>query len=222
MPKKLIIWDFDGVIADTESLWLYNRMITLNETFGLNWDIKKTNEVLCGMSDMDKRAVLDNMGIITDDAFWVKNKKMDYEAMFSKGFKTTDGIEDILKLNIKQCIATGGLKEKTAIKIKTVGLENYFTPNKVFTVDMVERGKPEPDLFLFAAQQMSEKPEDSIVVEDSLAGLSAAIKAGCLPIAFTGHALNKSPSFTKQIKSLGVKYIFDDMKKLKIFVKSLI
>ena len=38
MSKKLIIWDFDGVISDTEKLWVENRRRMLNEKFGLNWD----------------------------------------------------------------------------------------------------------------------------------------------------------------------------------------
>ena len=77
MKKELIIWDFDGVIADTESLWLYNRMTTINETFHLNWTFEKTVNTLLGMSDKTKREVLDNLGIRTDDEFWLKNKKLD-------------------------------------------------------------------------------------------------------------------------------------------------
>ena len=41
--KKLIIWDFDGVMADTEKLWLENRRQMINEKFGLNWDFDTTN-----------------------------------------------------------------------------------------------------------------------------------------------------------------------------------
>ena len=41
MKKQLLIWDFDGVLADTESLWLYNRMTTINKTFGVDWNFEK-------------------------------------------------------------------------------------------------------------------------------------------------------------------------------------
>ena len=40
MKKKLLIWDFDGVIADTEKIWLQNRMMMLNDQFGLKWDLE--------------------------------------------------------------------------------------------------------------------------------------------------------------------------------------
>ena len=219
MKKELIIWDFDGVIADTESLWLYNRMTTINETFHLNWTFEKTVNTLLGISDKTKREVLDNLGIRTDDEFWLKNKKLDYDMMFQKGFELTQGVEDILKLNIKQCIATGGLKEKTAIKIKIVGLEKYFTEDKVFTADMVEKGKPEPDLFLLACQKMDTDPQNAIVIEDSIAGLKAAIKANITPICFTKYIKPSNQKYFKELKNHGIENIFNDMKDIKNFIK---
>lgn len=221
MNKKLLIWDFDGVIADTEKLWLYNRMCTINETFHVNWNEAMTHEKLLGMSDKTKREVLDSLGLITDDAFWAKNKELDYHVMLSRGFEATPGVLDIFKIKtIKQCIATGGLKDKTAIKIKVTGIENYFPPERVFTADMVLRGKPEPDLFILAAEKMGEKPEDTIVVEDSIAGLTAALKAGSMPVAFTGCVVLNKNEHIQKIKSLGVTHIFDNMFELKNFILS--
>ena len=219
MNKKLLIWDFDGVIADTEKLWLYNRMVTINETFNVNWSEKTTHENLLGMSDKTKREVLDALGLVTDDAFWAKNKEMDYNAMLTKGFQPTEGILDIFQMHtVKQCIATGGLKDKTAIKIKVAGIENYFPSEYVFTADMVSRGKPEPDLFLLAAEKMGVKPQDAIVIEDSIAGLKAALKAGCLPAAFIGCVHLNKDEYIKSIQSLGISHIFDNMSDLKNFI----
>ena len=220
MKIKLLIWDFDGVVADTEKLWLENRRQTINETFSLSWSEKQTHDKLLGLSDKTKREVLDNLGLITDDAFWEKNKKLDYQVMLSKGFEPTQGIIDIFKLGLKQCIATGGLKEKTAVKIRVTNIESYFPPEHIFTADMVLRGKPEPDLFLFAAQMMGENPRDTIVIEDSPAGLTAAIKAGCTPVAFTKYITLNKREYLKTVKELGVQYIFDDMKDIKNFILS--
>lgn len=55
MSKKLIIWDFDGVISDTEKLWVENRRRMLNEKFGLNWDFATANRYLGGRSDKTKK-----------------------------------------------------------------------------------------------------------------------------------------------------------------------
>ncbi|MBR2299427.1 MAG: HAD family hydrolase [Alphaproteobacteria bacterium] len=221
MKKKLIIWDFDGVVADTEKIWLYNRMVTLNEDYGVNWDIQTVYQHLLGISDRSKREVLNQMGIVTSDAFWAKNKKMDWDVMLSKGFEPTDGIVDIFQFkNIKQCIATGTLREKIFAKIKVTGIEKYFSDSNVFTVDQVEKGKPEPDLFLYACAKMGEKPSDAIVVEDSVAGLKAALAAGCTPVAFTKYALPDNKAYFDAIRELGVDGVFDDMADVKKYVQA--
>ena len=55
--------------------------------------------------------------------------------------------------SFEQCIATGGTMDKTLVKIEAVGIGKYFSPEQIFTADMVEHGKPKPDLFLLAAQK---------------------------------------------------------------------
>ena len=221
MQKKLIIWDFDGVIADTEKLWLKNRQILMKEALGIDWDWNTINHYLRGTGDTTKRIVLNNLGITTDDDFWNKSIEMDINTMRNEGFELTEGIEDIFKLPIKQCIATGGVKDKTAEKIKITGIEKYFPAEKVFTIDMVKHGKPEPDLFLLAAEKMGEKPENAVVIEDSVAGLTAAVKAGCLPIAFLAGDLEHDKSYAEKVKDIGLKYIFHNMKDVKKLIKEL-
>ncbi len=220
--KKLIIWDFDGVIADTEKLWLKNRQILMKEALGIDWDWETVNHYLRGTGDKTKRDVLNSLGIETNDDFWDKSIEMDMETMRTKGFELTDGIEDIFKMkNIKQCIATGGVKSKTMHKIEIAGIRKYFPDNHVFTVDMVEHGKPEPDLFLLAAKEMGEKPEDCVVIEDSIAGLTAALKAGCLPIAFLAGDLSGNNNHLIKVKNLGVPYITHNMEEVKKIIETL-
>lgn len=221
MVKKLIIWDFDGVIADTEKLWLKNRQILMKKLLNVDWDWQTVNHYLRGTGDKTKRDVLDNLGIVTNDDFWNKSIEMDIYTMNTQGFELTPDIEQIFKLPIKQCIATGGVKDKTALKIKITGISSYFPENKVFTVDMVKNGKPEPDLFILAANSMGEKPQDAIVIEDSIAGLTAAIKAGCLPVAFLAGDLLNDKQHLQKVKDLGVKYIFHNMTDLKNFLLTL-
>ena len=221
MVKKLIIWDFDGVIADTEKLWLKNRQILMKKLLNVDWDWQTVNQYIRRTGDNTKRDVLDNLGIVTNDDFWNKSIEMDIYTMNTQGFELTPDIEQIFKLPIKQCIATGGVKDKTALKIKITGISSYFPENKVFTVDMVKNGKPEPDLFILAANSMGEKPQDAVVVEDSIAGLTAAIKAGCLPVAFLAGDLLNDKQHLQKVKDLGVKYIFHNMTDLKNFLLTL-
>lgn len=215
---KLIIWDFDGVIADTEKLWLTNRQKLINEVLGLNWDFNEVNKYLGGMSEKTKREVLNAMNIKTDDAFWEKAVCLDHQTM-EQGFEPTPYIEEIFKLNqFTQCIATGGIKEKTAKKIEITGIRKYFDEKHVFTSDMVKHGKPAPDLFLLAAKTMGFEPNECIVIEDSLAGMRAGLAAGMLTVAFIGCEMNNNPKNIQAIKNLGIKNIFTDMKEVKNFL----
>ena len=215
MKKKLLIWDFDGVIADTEKLWLTNRQKLLKDYMNIDWDFPTVEKYLKGMSDITKREVLDSLGIITDNYFWEKSIKMDLESMYTIGFELTKDIEEIFKLNIKQCIATGGMRDKTAKKIDVVKIRNYFPDETVFTADMVKRGKPEPDLFLLAAKSFNYKPEECVVVEDSVAGIKAAIKANITPILYFDGLIDEKSQIIKEMRNLGVKYIFNNMKDIK-------
>lgn len=216
---KLIIWDLDGVLADTEKLWLENRRQMINEKFGLDWDFETTNRHLGGMSDKTKRENLDKLGLFTDDRFWQESLARDMEVM-AKGFEPTPGVEDILKcLNIKQCVATGGIKSKTLLKLQTIGFwQKYIFESNLFTADMVEHGKPEPDLFLLAAATMGEKPENCLVIEDSQAGMKAGLKAGMNVIAYIGCEMNNNPKNISEIKVLGIKHIYTEMREIKKFI----
>lgn len=219
MIKNLIIWDFDGVIADSEKVWLLNRQKSLNEQFNLNWDFKTTNKYLGGMSDKTKKHVLEKMNIITDDDFWQKQMKLDMLSMEQNGLEVTPHIEDIIKTGVKQCIATGGIFSKTVKKLEVIGFwKKYFDESNLFTVDMVKNGKPEPDLFLFAADKMREKPENCIIVEDSIAGIKAAQNAGIDVIAFLGSEMYQNGDYLMEVKKCGVKNIFFDMRDVKKFL----
>ena len=215
--KKLIIWDFDGVIADTEKLWVSSRMELLNRDFNLGWSFETTNKHIGGRSEKDKKRILQNLGIEIKDSFWDEAMKLDLQKL-QQGIALTPGIEDIFLMDsFDQCIATGGTISKTKEKIKQVGIEKYFPAEKVFSADLVEYGKPEPDLFLLAAHTMDYKPEDCIVIEDSLAGLTAAQRAKMLTVAFVKY---NSAEYVAEIKKTGVEHIFDDMAQVKKFILS--
>lgn len=218
MNKTLIIWDFDGVISDTEKLWLENRRQLLNQKFNLNWDFTTVNHHLGGMSEKTKKEVLQRMGLPVDDNFTAEALKMDM-AVMKQGIEPTPGIEEIFKMkSFDQCIATGGTKDKTFVKIEAVGIGKYFLPKQIFTADMVEHGKPEPDLFLLAAQKMGYQPQNCIVIEDSLAGMTAGLKAGMKVIAFLGCEMNHGQTYLDKVKALGIKNIFYHMDEIKQFL----
>ena len=223
MKKKLVIWDFDGVIADSKKIWLKNRQESINKKFNLDWDFQTVNKYLGGMNDKTKKEVLDSLGYVTDDAFWDDQLEIDKKVICRDGLDITPGVENIIKsLKIKQCIATSGAKEKTIIKLELIGFwKKYFNENNVFTADLVQKGKPEPDLFLIAAQKMGEKKEDCIIVEDSIVGMLAAQKAGIDLLAFLGSDMYKNNDYINRVKEIGVKNICFDMKEIEKILLSL-
>ncbi len=105
---------------------------------------------------------------------------------FETELRTTDGVESVLEgLIIAKCVATSSSPPRVTRSLAITGLNRYFG-TQVFTASQVERGKPAPDLFLFAAKQMGARPERTLVIEDSLPGLSAAAAAGMPHLAYTG------------------------------------
>ena len=213
--KKLIIWDFDGVISDTENLWIQSRMDLLNKDLNLEWDFDTTYKNIGGMSDRDKKVKLKNLGINVKDTFWSEIINIDIQKM-NNGLVITPYIEEIFKLDIfDQCIATGGVYSKTKVKLEKTGADKYFPDDKLFTVDLVEKGKPEPDLFLLAAKKMNYEPKDCFVIEDSIVGLTAALRAKMTPIAFIKYT---NPKAIEEIKKMNIPYIFDDMRDVKEFL----
>ena len=212
--KKLIIWDFDGVISDTESLWVTSRMNLLNRDLNLGWTFEKASSIIGGRSDKDKKQILHDMGIEVKDDLWHEAYLNDMKRM-SCGLPLTPFVEDIFKMKqFDQCIATGGIREKTNEKIKQTGISSYFPENKIFTVDMVDRGKPEPDLFLLASKTMGYTPDNCVVIEDSVVGIKAALNAHIKPIAFIKYS---PQTFIDEIKKLNIDYILMICVMLKSF-----
>jgi len=219
MRKKLVIFDFDGVVADSEKIWLKNRQDILNKRYNLEWDFETVNKYIGGMSDESKREVLDSLGIETDDEFWSYTISLDLKHIEEKGLDVFEGVTDIFDSVDKYCVATGGVFEKTLKKIKAIKMwGTYFNKDNLFTVDMVEKGKPEPDLFLFASEKMGEKPENCVVIEDSIVGLQAGLNAGMDVIAFLGSKMYQNDKYLKQVKDLGIKNIFYNMRDVKEFL----
>lgn len=217
---KLIIWDFDGVIADSEKIWLENRKKFFNERFGVNWDFDEINRLFGGQADKTKRDTLLKMGYQTNDKFWEDVLQMDTQYMEKHGLEVMPGVMDILKNNqIKQCIATGGILSKTLMKLKAINFGDIIPKENIFTVDLVEKGKPEPDLFLYAAKAMGEKPENAVVIEDSIAGMTAGLKAKMTVIAFLGAKMYQNQTYIDKVKSLGVAKICFDMQEVKQFLQ---
>ena len=212
--KKLIIWDFDGVIADTEKLWVENRLYFLRRDYNIDWDFNQAYRHIGGISEHDKRRNLKNLGYEIKENFWSDANKKDYESL--KSVALTPYIEDVFNLKeFDHCIATGGIMERTLKKTEQTKVDKFFKKDHIFTVDMVAHGKPEPDLFLFAATTMGYSPKNAIVIEDSPVGIMAAKKAGIKVVAFIKY---NTSEIRKSVENLYPDFLTDDMREVKKFL----
>jgi len=184
MPK-LIIFDCDGVLVDSEPI--ANRVLAeyLSE-HGLptTWQQSITRFVGLSLSSI-RTEVLHSDGVVLPDDFESTLMERDRQA-FEVDLKAIDGIMEVLDaLTIPFCVASSGTHRKIRSSLSLAGLNTYFGEH-VFSSEDVSLGKPAPDLFLHAARNMMIEPTHTVVVEDSLAGVKAGARAGMRVFGFLG------------------------------------
>lgn len=118
-----------------------------------------------------------------------------------------------------KCVASSSGLDRVRVSLESTGLDRFFGSN-VFSANDVPHGKPAPDLFLHVARQMGIQPKDCLVVEDSPAGVTAAVAAGMAAIGFAGggHAGEDLPA---KLADAGAVTVIADMRALKAAVTRL-
>ncbi len=105
---------------------------------------------------------------------------------FERELMAIPGIEELLAaLPVPRCVASNSHLDRVRHALAVTRLLPLFDPH-VFSASQVERGKPAPDLFLFAARQFAAPREHCVVVEDSTVGVKAAVSAGMPVVGFCG------------------------------------
>jgi len=112
-----------------------------------------------------------------------------------------------------KCVASSSTIDRIRMSLETTELARFFEPN-LFSASDVPHGKPAPDLLLHAAARMKVDPANCIVVEDSPAGITAAVAAGMAPIGFVGGS-HAGAELGQQLLAAGARTIVADMRHLK-------
>lgn len=219
--KKLLIWDFDGVIADSEKLWVRAWDEILKSEKQIILTDKEKNDLLVGVSDKTRRERLEKYidGLNLDNGFI--SKISEKEVFLGTNFMTA--IPDVEKVmqndNFEHCIATGATKEQHAWKMTQFQwIKKYISEQDFFTVDMVKQGKPAPDLFLLASKTKGYTQKNCIVVGDSVNDFKAATAAGMDCIAFIGATGNNTKTYETECKKYGVFGVCNNMNDLNILL----
>lgn len=185
---KLVIFDCDGVIVDSEPIV---AEVTAAVLTSMGWALT-AEEVLdrfLGCSDdYFLAAVQSHLGRELPE-HWEDRFEPLYDAAYATQLKPVDGIVEVLdeltSLDVMTCIASNGGHDKMRRTLGATGLYERFR-GRIFSARDVRRGKPAPDLYLHAAERMGAAPKVCVVVEDSPPGVEAARAAGMTCIGFAG------------------------------------
>ncbi|MEM9232291.1 MAG: HAD family hydrolase [Pseudomonadota bacterium] len=124
------------------------------------------------------------------------------------------GAADTLRsLPHARCVASSSSPAKLALGLIQTDLFEMFYPH-IFSTSLVARGKPHPDIFLYAARQMDAETEHCVVIEDSVAGVTAAHAAGMASIGFTG-ASHCGPDQSERLRQAGASHVIARMADLR-------
>ncbi len=216
----LIIFDCDGVLVDSEPVAMRVLLQTLAEA-GMEIEAADAYEAFLGKSLATVCEQLRRDYGVDIDAEALERMRQRLYAAIRRELCPIPGIAQALKkLKRPFCVASSSQLERIGLALEVTGLSPYFD-GKVFSASMVERGKPAPDLFLHVARKMHVAPTDCIVVEDSPAGVSAALEAGMGVLGFTGGSHARSELHRKRLEALGPRLVFGDMRELPGLVREL-
>ena len=181
----LVIFDCDGVLIDSEIIFgrvLGECLITAD----FPTTIEDAMALGIGKNRMSLAAEVEaRFGRPLPDRFF-EAMRARIDAAFLRELRPIAGIEELLAaLPAARCVASNSQLDRVRHALSLTRLLPLFEPH-VFSASQVGRGKPAPDLFLFAAEQLGAAPEDCIVVEDSTIGVEAARAAGMTVIGFCG------------------------------------
>ena len=211
--KGLVIFDCDGVLVDSEALSV-DVLVRAMRDVGVDIDEEDAYSRFLGRSIatfIDTMKTEFNFSVGQDFLDRIRN---DLYLRFRTELKPIDGIAKTLdSLDIPRCVASSSQIERIRLSLGVTGLLERLEPN-IFSATMVQNGKPAPDLFLYAAEQMRVAPGKCVVIEDSPAGVKAARAAGMTVFVFTGGSHAQSPSYRAEMERLSPEVVFDAMPDL--------
>ncbi len=176
--QNLLIFDCDGVLVDSEPL--ANRV--LNEALtelGLQISLEESTERFTGLSMPSCVALAEQMLGRRLPRTFVSDLERRTERVFRRSLRPVAGIADLLEhIQAPLCVASSGSHAKIRSSLELTGLRQWFPEEAIFSAEDVTRGKPAPDLFLFAARRSGFPAERCFVIEDSVPGVRAGVAAG--------------------------------------------
>jgi beta-phosphoglucomutase len=222
---QAVIFDFDGVITDSEILHLrsFNEILA---QFGVELATKDYYKTYLGLSDIDCFNLLIDQGHLkmerTRIPDLVRQKDVIFKNLAATEGRIFDGVRDFLRMlaekNITVAICSGALLCEIELILEEANLRSHF--EAIVSAEQVRKGKPHPEGFLLTLERLNERRSDPIiagrcvVIEDSHWGIEAAKAAGMHTVAVTNtYDADRLAAAEKIVPSLG-NLTFDDLQQI--------
>jgi len=205
----LIIFDCDGVLVDSEllSCRCLSRVLA---GYGIDLGLDQALDLFLGRSLSAVREHYEALGRSIPSRF-AAELRAEIRAAFAASLCPVDGVSTVLEaLEIPHCVASSSDVDRVSFSLGLTGLAPYFN-HRLYTSQMVERGKPAPDLFLHAAESMGADPRRTLVIEDSVSGVAAGKAAGMTVWGFVGGSHYQSRDGKAMLCAAGADRVFGRM-----------
>lgn len=184
MSIKAVIFDLDGTVIDTEKLLVKYWCMAANE-FGFPMEREHALQ-LRSLARKYAEPLLKEWFGENCDYMTVRNRRMELMTahIIENGLDVKAGIKELLvwlgENGYKRAVATATDLTRAGKYLTDVGLYDYF--DCIISAHQVENGKPKPDVYIYAVNQLGLTPDECIAVEDSPNGVISASDAGCKTI----------------------------------------
>src|SRR5262249_2435727 len=205
----LIIFDCDGALVDSEVLSCQCLSDVL-ANYGIRLELAEALELFLGRSTTAVLQHYDAQGRTLPDSF-LADLKLRVRESFQSSLQPIPGVATLLAtLQTAHCVASSSDIDRVSFSLARTGLAPHFG-DRLYTSQMVARGKPAPDLFLYAAAQMEAAPARALVIEDSVSGVAAARAAGMKVWGFVGGSHYQARDGRAVLYDAGANRVFDRM-----------
>ena len=208
----LVIFDCDGVLIDSEIVAARLEAEAISE-LGLAMTATEICRRFAGTTTREVWATLEReLGRPLPPGFFEAHLAHVRE-VFARELQPIPGAKAaVAALETPYCVASSTQLPSLLTNLGTAGLATLFDGN-VFSASQVKRAKPAPDVFLYAASQMGADPADCVVIEDSVAGVGAARRAGMPVVGFLGGG-HVTEGHGERLIAAGARRLFDRMADL--------
>ena len=205
----LIIFDCDGVLIDSEVLSCRCLSEVLAK-YGIELGVDQALDLFLGRNLTAVFEHYNALGHSIPEQFAAELRE-GVRAAFVSSLCPIAGVSSVLEdLQIPHCVASSSDFDRVSFSLSLTGLAPHFD-RRLYTSQMVKRGKPAPDLFLYAAERMQVDPHRTLVVEDSVSGVKAGKAAGMTVWGFVGGSHYQSRDGKAMLREAGADRVFGRM-----------